>query len=605
MMNRNLHLPKYLIKRKADLLRRKVCLRKFAYLWYRLSTSIILPSVAYKHYEQRLKWNAFRKLRNCWFESNVVWKLEVRADIHHNITLKQKCMKQWLCFHISRKQLELKQQIADAYFKRTLKIRYYTKLKYARDAININEMYGSTMQLHITYVYLNFNLLQYMRNYYEICENYTLQILLHNNYQPRIMRKCLRKLQQYANYSIQRRELNYKAKCFFRYKYGQKIKQKYFYMWKQYVASHQSKQNNKGRAIKHFNFRLLQRCFLKMRNYSTYRILKNKIKEAAVTYHQEKLMRKICIHWKMFVNIKQNMRFKKAIALSHYEVLLKRLCFANLKKYRIQQLETRSKLKVFRASKERNLLHFCFQKLKTYVNHSILKKKKCLTAQLHYKCELQKKCFKLLQKFQAHRKAKQLRLRELVHKKEKTTLGYCFKKWRKYVENIRAKKVRFASVDEYLKMLLFKRYFGYLRKFKNHRQFKKAQQIVSHRHYLHKLTSNTFGEWKRFFAEQQKIKKKLLQAEQFYKCSLQKLTLRVILEEGIHKQQEKEKIVFEQILRRYKIAYKYYNVWKNKTVAIDKFKHKCDYSHHTFEVFQWNPLCFAKPRIPEFLKHMS
>lgn len=599
--NRNLRLPKYLIKRKSDLLRKKVWLRKFAYEWYRMSTSKILPSVAHKHYKQRLKWNAFKKWRDCWFEGNVVWKLEVRADIHYNIALKQKCMKQWLCFHVSCRQLELKQQIADAYCKRTLKIRYYIKLKNAKVATEINKMYSSAMQLHTIYVYLNYNLLQCMKNYYELYENYMLQVLLQNNYQPRIMRKCLWRLHLYANDSIQKKELNHKAKCFFRYKYGLKFKQKYFHMWKQYVAYHQNKQKKNNRALKHFNFRLIQRCFLKIQNYSTYRFLKNKIKEAAATYHQEKLMRKICIHWKRFVNIKQTMHFKNARALNHYEVFLKRVYFTNLKKYRIQQLETRFKLEMFRASRERHLLHYCFQELKRYANHRMLKKKKCIAVQLHYERVLQKKCFKFLQNYQARRKAKKLKLQILVYKKMKTTLAHCFKKWREYVENVRAKKSRFAAVDEQLKMLLLKRYFNYLRKFKNYREFRKTQQIVADKHYLHKLANCTFKEWKQFLVVQQKHKEKLLQAEQFYKNNLQRLALRIILEGGICKQQDKEKIVFEKILRRYKIAYKYYNIWRNKTITKIKSEPRCD----TFEVFEWNPRCFEKPRIPEFLKHMS
>lgn len=600
---RNLRLPKYLIRRKVELVRRKIISRKFAYIWYRLAVSNILPTFAAKHYENTLKKNAFNKWRNQWFEKYKLWKLEIRADFHYKLTLKQKCIKQWLFFSIEERQLKLKEKIADKYYTRILKIRYYLRWKYASNAIKINNEYEELMQLHMIYLYLNFHISNCLKNYWGTIKKYLLNTLLQNNQETRLLKHCFKKFQIFTKQSIYRKNLNYKADCFFKFKYGRKLLENHLNLWEEYTLYRLEKKRKTEKALMHLNYVTKLRSFKKMHKYTVCRRLKNNIKRTIAVYFTEKLIKKCLKHWKVFVVRQQEKCLKIATADYYYKENLKRRCFIKIKAYRKYANDLRLKLNQYYEAKNLRLLYFCFKQFKKYADTSLLKKKQFVKAILFYENSLRKKCFTLLKNYVKRRKLKQLQLYEFFERGNKLSLQYCFRKWRSFVKIVSVKKMKIDIAETYYKFFLQKCYFKKLHNFLMYKQLQKHKELVAQRHFLQKLTVFAFLKWKDFLEEQKVFKTTLIKAKNFYRNNIEKAALRVILKAGILKEQEKEKIIFEQILRKYRNVYKYFKIWQNKLKKRNKTCEDKPKTFAIFETFQWNPICFEKPRIPEFLKH--
>lgn len=600
--NKNLRLPKYLTKRKIELIRKKICLRKYAYVWYRMTISNILPSTAVKHYKDRLKRKILNKWRGIWFDKNILWKLEIRADFHYKLSLKQKFIKKWLYFCLEKKQMQLKIQIAEKFYERKLKIRYYLRLKNAKQAIKINNEYRTLIEEHMTYLYLNFNFLHCFQEYESALELYLLNVLFKRNYKRRMFKKCFRKLLYHAKRSVYKKHLYYKSKCFFTRKYRIKIIMKYFDVWKQYVLFRREKKRKTKLALKHFGYKLMQKCFQKIILYTDKRILKNNTRRIIRKYSEEKLIIK-CLHqWKFLVVEQQQNRFKKDLADNHCEIQLKQKCFMKLKKYKTQRTLLRIKLSLYCEAKKLKLLRLCFDKLRHYSYYSQLKKEKYFSAQFFYKRNLQERCLMLLRKYVKHKQAKRLQLEDLTKQAKRKTMKHFFRKWKYFIKYTATKKKKKTIAQIHYNTFLLRYYLRELKKFVAYRKLQKFKQKLADQHLMHKLKMFAFSKWTEFLGEQRYFKRTLMQAKQFYNNNLEKLALRIILEAGFSKAQEMERNALDKVLKKYKNVYRYFNIWKDKTVK-KKEVHRKPTNTQIFEMFQWNPRCFEPPRVPEFLKY--
>lgn len=499
--------------------------------------------------------------------------------------------------------MQLKERIAVKHHERKLKMKCYLRLKHAADAVKVNDEFVSVMELHAIYLYFNFNVLQCLKDYYDAREDYLLKVLFEKNYKTRVLKSCFRKLQFYAKELNYRKNLSYKASCFFQFKYGAKLLLNYFQLWRKYTFLQLEEKYKSEKAFEHFNYRIKQLCFFKLRNYAIKRNLKNDIKTTIVEYFQEHLMKKCLKHWKVFVANQQEKRLKIAIADDYYESNLIKKSFLKLKKYKMQKDELRLKLELFSEAKTLRWLRFCFDRLKNYTKAVLLKKENNLRAVLFYERNLLQKTFVFLRKYAINKKLKQMRLQDFAKAGQKIWVKYCFRKWRNFLEIVAVKKIKTKTAETHYKFSVLKHYFDNLRKFNVYKKQQTQKRAVVERHFLRKLTIVTFANWRKFLEEQKMFKINLVKAQIFYRNNLEKSVLRVILEAGIGSEQEKERRALQQIFRKYTNVYKYFKIWKNRINKQNGGGEEKVRNMAIFETFEWNPLCFEKPRIPEFLRH--
>ncbi|KAL3268045.1 hypothetical protein HHI36_007175 [Cryptolaemus montrouzieri] len=147
----------------------------------------------------------------------------------------------------------------------------------------------------------------------------------------------------------------------------------------------------------------------------------------------------------------------------------------------------------------------------------------------------------------------------------------------------------------------------------------------------HKILQNTFNRWKQYIIEKRIYNSKIIEAKKYYSENLIRENLRLIIEAALEKREELLVNYLKNEKRRLILAQRYFKIWKSKSkhctsrkrrtkVYDEKFKNtRTDnkplgigqkenpliYSLITSfpDVFNWDPNCFATPRIPDYMKN--
>lgn len=575
-----------------------------------------------KYNVKRLKRWAFKKWKQYWFEKRVIWKLELRAEIHYKMQVKLKIFKKWLYFVIKKKESHIQSQIVQAFYHRNLKIKCFIKLSNQNMLINFMQSYGEVYHTYLVYLYLNLHILQFTKMYYETFLEYYLQLLLKINYEKRLKTYTLRKLKKYAAHVKQNQINTQKAKIYFLTRFGHEYLHMYFLIWKRYATKRKFKKIEKEKAINHHQRQLMKHSVEKLFSYYCYRKRKNANNERALLFLMRKLKMKVLCKWKVYVESKQIMRNKFRMASEYYDIKLKKLCFKSLRNYVSYQNNLRQKLLQYNYVQERRMKKQYFLKMKDFWLHKIQMKQKYNLAKNHYKSRLFKKSFDSLQLYKHYHIKRKIHHEYLIkcvqERIQHTILKRCFDNWMKYklVQNHKLFKIN-LGIAHYQKHLLKKILQNWSLWLKR-KQERLHLTNLCEKHFEMKNLSKIFKTWKIYAANEKSMRQKLDCAKKVYRKNLLKEGIRVIIINGLAKQKQREDQAFKNLRKSLDIARKYFKIWKNnvkhtphKNIFEGEILPKYTISNNfpikqlNTEPFKWNPLCFMKPRIPKFLTNVG
>lgn len=531
-------IPRYLKERKLQLLKRKILLRKFAYLFYRKTISPILPSIARKYYLQRIKISYFNLWRELHFEEKLLWRLIIRANIHYNLNLKRNCFKKLQLYVINKKEKALKLRISENLFNRKIKKKYFLVLYYSPKLRRAHEILVKYLNKYLIFLYLNYHINRTLLKLNELQEKLLLIMYVKKLERKRLLKSCLRILMVYKNWQVKKRENQLILKKYLESKYNSEYLMPYFQSWIQYVVIRIQKKSHYEEASVFYLNKLLRDTFNSIKKYKEMSLIKKELKLIAFEFLKRKLLFKTFNGWKKRIDFKIKMHNLMIEAeLFYWEKL------------------TRD----------------CFKKLKLYFHHKNVNRQKIIEAEEFY---------------------------------SKTIVKRIMIIWKNLLVESRERKLRISKLKKLHEFYLSKKYLKYWRLFI---EKKKANYLLEKQ----SLMKNTFCMWKKF-SERCKLFRILKEeAWNLYKKKLIHEGLRIILIAGLERKRCRENMACEVWRKQFYLSTKYFKIWKSKVLFIelscDDFLGKKNWieakvNNSMFEEFNWNPFCFEKPRVPEYLR---
>lgn len=618
-----LKLPKYLIKEKIQHVRKKILARKYGYLWYRITLSKILPSVAVKYYTIKIKHRGYMLLKQNWYDQKVLWRLILRAELHYVYILKRNMFHKWLNVILERKQLRLKLRIAEVFYNKTIIARYFLRLKNIKRIEQVMTSYGITSKTYLVYLYLNFNALMLFHRHAKAFQEYCMKVLFEINYKNKHLKYYFEKLRVFTAHMKYRRYRALKAEQFFLRHYKIQYLLKYFNIWKEYIKNKHAKKAAYMKSENNYKNRIMQHAFKKLYKYSKYRQFKTTLKIGADMFYSMGLKKRTLNLWKLYAERKLNKKNRLNSVSEYYLYKIKKSCFLKLLKNKNYQFWLRDKLCAFKEGSEYRAKYVCIVRLKKYVTYKKTKSEKYISVANYYKHKLAYRCLRTLESYNEYKKCKRKRRDSLLihvfENQNKKLLKICFLKWKAYLLLKNQKKQEIEIVKMQYKNCLLRRI---IRKWFQYKCIKNNSRKMKHNaenYYRNKLTRNALHQWHYYTQKQKRFGTTLEIARKMYEKSLLQRALATVLTHGLRKQQNRNEMAFQNLLKSFQIGLKYFKIWKYKVlhktlkenhVNILRINEAFGISSPTFPnkvnidlvTFKWNPLCFMKPRIPQFLK---
>lgn len=533
------NIPKYLRKRKVELVRKKIITRKYGYLFYRKTISEILPSQAQKFYLKHLLIRCFSRWYSYCYENTIGWKYQIRAEIHYSLNLKQKYFKQWKVYFTMKKAYLIKRQVAIFYHQKhfeTLTIRiYFRKWQYFVKQVQFNKecsilawnFYKSKNYPGILrrYMYKWRILVKVMKKKNELLQQ------SRRIYQTKLKRKCFRAI---VLNKIHHKQKKAKYKELFQF-YCKKLKCIAFVRWKNYLRTRQKTKENFILADICYSVQLKTKYLGLLKIYTLRRkYIRNKLKEIDII-----LMRKSLTKWLIYKARRKDKKLTRDYAIEFSNSKLKSAVLYQFKCY-VQ----------YRNAK------------KTYITT----KTNCLIMIMRLN-----KLKYSFQKWMAYK----------IYKTERHHLNITVFRYN------RQKLMRIVLV----KLKLFLTYQK-----RKHDLFHNSVLIFNN-----SLLKKCFNAIKSNWIERIRFKKDIFAAEIFYRNSLIEEVLRTIVISGIKKKEHLLDIKTTHYRRKIVLLQKYTSIWKQKTIYKRTFsKQAAVNADETNEWIStdtnWFQMCFIAPK---------
>ncbi|KAK9880135.1 hypothetical protein WA026_008650 [Henosepilachna vigintioctopunctata] len=569
----------HILRKQIRIIRKRILIRKYGYLFFRKTISNILPSIARSHYLFSVKRNAFLRLKTNWYKERIEWKYNLRAKLHYNFVVKKKYFQQLTLFHVKKKTKRVKVTIA--------------------------------------------------------------QVMFEKNFKKQLLKFSFVKWKRYVDDKRNKTLKNQIADQHFKFKYQNEQLKPFFVKWIIFTLKTKKIKAKMANAHKLYNNSLLSRTFNAFFLYIQYKKLRKTQIEEALQFYSRKLMKRMFCKLISYRAQKLSEKGKKEfVDLVFHKRLLKR-CMTVLLKNVIRNKFKRDRIFRFHELQSVRKKKFILDHWKYYVLYKRQKQEKFRVAVYSYDFHNKKKCFQKLKMYSIYKKRKRSRQILMITKIksifQKIILNYIFDCWR-YFSNIRIiKKEKIALSHEHFMLGLRKKIFYRWLNFKDYKKKKRFEILELDIHFKYRLMKSSFIKWKDFINEKRLYCEKLADAKKYYRDNLIRANFRLIIKTASRIKEKHLVHYLENEKNRMTLAQKYLTIWKIKskysklhthivqavrqnmeeevefhivsdfeklTTTSDQRKESLFYSLLDFtDVFQWDAKCFDKPRVPDYMNY--
>lgn len=552
------------------------------------------------YYQKQQLQVAFSAWKTYYFHRKVNWRSIIKAEVHYTFQLRLKFFKIWQLNTLEAKSAKIKNKIAKMFYEKRLKQMYFSWLKYntknrlyskKMSKILIEELviYHSHLELLIysyTFVCLKLNML---------ADNFSIW-----KWKTVYLKRYFEKLLNYVNYIINKRNLNEKANSFLKSKYDPKVLHPYFQKWIIWTNYSLERKNKFATAENHYKDKLLWKSFKRLLMYANYAQEKREKVNQASQHYKIKTLNYILTCWIRHTNRRLLKNNRNTEAAVHYLQKLKYNCFNRIIKYNERKKRNKHLFILAKERCEYKIKIKYFEKLKKYWNCKKINLYKFNIASRYYDEYLLKYYFlrfKLYYNCQRTKKQNhELLINTLKQKHNVRRLNFWFQQW-KYLKIISQKEKQSITESEtFYKTTLL------------HRTFVQWRTYTRNKIYLRYRNEGiikrvTIIKWRNFIRRQAQFKNKLELARNMYEKNLLSKGLTFFIKVGSETQNLKKQKALNMFEKEFQLQFKYYCIWKRKSLTNFKQLHRFTRGQSSLyrinEVFQWNNLCFEKPKIPD------
>lgn len=595
-------IPRYLFNFKVDTVRKKIILRKYAYIFLRKTHGRILPSIAQKWYLKQIV------LRNCFqiwmkfrYKQKVSWRLELRADVHYKFKCMRSCFDRWMFYANSRKNKKIKYMLVDSYYLKKLKYKCFNHLKSYKSIVASQIELQMLLEKNHSLIYqlLYFNELFLWSN----CLNlqYMVIILAIKYNRRNILCKYFVKFKRYHQILQKKKRQKIKVRELFFKKFNILDYAEYFVLWKTYYYIKKEEKYKMVTAQIYFNKNIIKLSFFKLKIYYQTKLeIKEKYIQADLL-HVKKLKKEIITLWIKFTDRKKEKRYLIDNAVDHYNTKMKNKLFSNWKQWYKKQMERHKKVAICKEKSNTNLSMIVFDNWKLFRMIQIKK----IIAINHYNKKIAEKYFHLLIQYK-EKEIRQMKYKVKIidyyklYKLEKL-IATCFLEWKKYCIREKARFAKIAKFENNLKLKLVLKCFYIWINWAN-KKIRKTQNLLQIGSIFNKIVVRTHFEiWKKYTQKEKLLKLKISEGKDIF---LQ-FTTNYVLEKFITEGNKKEAIRYSNIIENQKeifyIKVFYFKKWK---YAVWKKQKHLNKAKNMLDRFAINTATkHLQPKIPIYLNN--
>lgn len=545
---------------------------------------------------RRIQRKYFQKMKVFWYEEKEIWRLMLRAKVHYNFKSKKKYFKAWISFKNQQKENRIKQKKAENHHFLKLKRKYFTYIAYFPLNEKLFAIYKYILQNYIIYLFLNFNILSIHLNFLTVNRNYIIYSYMKSKLNEKRVNLSISMLRINALERKRERENRRKAVEFFRRKYYDAAKV-YLSFWIKYARKKINRKHQLAKAQNFYELKLKVVYMKKLFNYLNYRQIKRYKANLATELHAKQLKRNTFRILRRFVLYRLTKYEKHRYAIAHHEETLKLKYFRNLLNFTKDEIRLRS-------IKEQlcfNIKMRCLRQLRLYLIHKKSKKINKLLATSHNEYKIKVNVINSLKTCLMKRNINEYKLGKFIHEKNVQMCKKYFEMWALFKQDRINQRYKTQKATQHLNKKILKKYWQLW-----------TEYILNYsaiQNELEKLLKNwMFRQWKTFVHNRLKYKENMAKAYDMYQNNLIKTALSIIVKAGLNQERSKERVIFNDIEHKLKLASKYFKIWRNKCLINDAFddeiSSQCVLSQSDFtEKFEWHPLCFEEPKVPCYLKN--
>lgn len=541
------YIPVYLIKRKIEQIRQKIIARKYGYLLYRKTVSHILPSQACKLFERKLKKKYFERWLSFWYEETISWKLNIRAEIHYNLTIIQNVIRRWKCFHVKQKAAHIKEKIA-------------------------------------------------LMHYDKVFEEYTLKAAL-NKWKFYIQCKRYRRWQMGIAWK------HYK-------KNNPDVLQAYLYAWINYTNLSRKKKFRFDMAINHYNIQLKDRSLKMIISYKNARKVKQQLRMKLQIIFDCNMKKHVITIWRRFKDDSIEDRQNLILAVAHYHYRLKVIAFSKLWKNKIRSTTMKQILTLSRINHCQRTLATHLKQWKMYCLEKKNKRYKELQAILLHTNSLLRHNFMMLWRYTLYRQNKKenriLIINNFRQKMNENILRKAIGKLKRFKMHKRKREGLKIMANMYSNRRILKSSLNAWKMYIRYKRYRELQNVNSTKFYQKTILILSLRLWKLFVMNEKQFRVVLLKAKDYYKFDLINESLNLIIKAGFIKRDHNFNQQKERMCSKLFLMLKYFGIWKRKVLYSKKENIRCPLRNMTNvenislnSNFEWFPIFFLSPRIPE------
>lgn len=464
-------------------------------------------------------------------------------------------------------------------------------------------MYKYVMQRYILYLFLNYNILSLYYGFVKSRRDYIIISYMQTKNNSHYLHKTFVILRKNAIWKQKARESLYKAVEFSKKKYYPVFLKNYFAFWRTY-AKEAIKQREQMLVAENFYKNKIRSFYLKkLLKFTRKQQIKKFKLNLAVKAHETKLKTVALRTLIRFVQYKQSKFDKKQTAIMHYNRHLQVKYFSIILNF----TKDEQRVRFVQEKLAYNQKYRCFTQLQLYALYKQRKTKKLIGAINHHEHRLKIIAMSSFKRILIESQSKQEKICNFLNDNNQKRLGRCFNNLADYKQRQKEKRDKTQMADRHFNNKLLNKYWNLWRKF--------SLKCLTINGQLERLLLNwTFRDWKTFVSNRISFRKKIAEARTFYEASMAKNALKVIIRAGLAQEIVKERAALNCMERRFKNVAKYFRIWKNKCSKRKGFSNLDTHrgetlnnflkNERTIERFRWNHLCYAEPKVPQYLRNI-
>ncbi|KAL5022131.1 hypothetical protein ScPMuIL_001286, partial [Solemya velum] len=241
-------------------LRIRCIARKYLHLWLSNVFGRVLPSVACAHYERHLLSWVFEEWHDFWWCLRREWRLLVRAECHYRYMIWAKVFQAWKYYVLESRKEHAKTKTS---------VKYATESVLKRSLVAWRQYVAYRKRKHL------------------------LDVTANNFRQQALVRSAWVRWQSVWGTKLHHRQLHVVALQFWAFR----VQAQYWLIWTEALKQRQEGERQYFRAIKHHHNVLKRCCFQKILHYMLFRRGKQKEKECVTELYHRKLKQRFFQHW--------------------------------------------------------------------------------------------------------------------------------------------------------------------------------------------------------------------------------------------------------------------------------------------------------------------